>query len=682
MKRNFILLIITMLFLGFVTAQPVSQSEALSVAEQFLAKQQKSVRQCAHVVCKNADTLLYVYNADNAFVMIAGDKRMPPVLAFSDRQLYNDADVIPPVKMWMEQYCRQMEALKTLDVPEDPAWQKLESRGMLFREGASVAPLMKSHWGQGTFYNYYCPRDYEGENNRVVTGCVATALAQLIYYYRFPDYGIGTYSYIDSTYGEQFADYANTHYDYSAMCDEPTSINTAISTLMYHCGVGVDMVYGPDGSGMYNHSAAYVLRNYFKFSPETQYVFRDSTNLDWDSLIVTHLHRNMPLYYAGWSTPNVNGHGFICDGYRMVDSNYYYHFNFGWDGSYDSYFYTNALNLIGTHFNFAQELIVNAYPDTNLYEYPQQLPLTGTKVLTSVAGSFLDGSAASSPCRPNMDYTWIIRPQEDYFTSMTLKAEYDLGQKDTLWISCNNPSMAPMCLTQCDSLLHATWDCTEITLRLVTGDSLNGLGLRASYQADVPLFCEGMRTRTSATGTITDGSGTQNYLPFSSCGYRIVVPMYNLVQLHFEYLDLEENKDFLHVFDNVLGDENLIVSLTGTMYDTTLTFNLPVTLLFETDEQNNADGFKLTYQAGHVGVEEFSIDNPVVYPNPVEDVVSVMAGNDITSVAIYDMYGKVVREVSPNKTSVRIRVEDLPSGIYMLRVQTSGQVFSKKIIKP
>lgn len=681
MKRNFILLTITMLSLGFVTAQPVSQSEALSVAEQFLAKQQKSVRQCAHVVCKNADTLLYVYNADNAFVMIAGDKHMPPVLAFSDRQLYNDADVIPPVKMWMEQYCRQMEALKTLDVPEDPAWQKLENRGMLFREGASVAPLMKSHWGQGTFYNYYCPRDYEGENNRVVTGCVATALAQLIYYYRFPDYGIGTYSYIDSTYGEQFADYANTHYDYSAMCDEPTSINTAISTLMYHCGVGVDMVYGPDGSGMYNHSAAYVLRTYFKFSPETQYVFRDSTNLDWDSLIVTHLHRNMPLYYAGWSTPNVNGHGFICDGYRMVDSNYYYHFNFGWDGSYDSYFYTNALNLIGTHFNFAQELIVNAYPDTNLYEYPQQLPLTGTKVLTSVAGSFLDGSAASSPCRPNMDYTWIIRPQEDYFTSMTLKAEYDLGQKDTLWISCNNPSMAPMCLTQCDSLLNATWDCTEITLRLVTGDSLNGLGLRASYQADVPLFCEGMRTRTSATGTITDGSGTQNYLPFSSCGYRIVVPMYNLVQLHFEYLDLEENKDFLHVFDNVLGDENLIVSLTGTMYDTTLTFNLPVTLLFETDEQNNADGFKLTYQAGHVGVEEFSIDNPVVYPNPVEDVVSVMAGNDITSVAIYDMYGKVVREVSPNNTSVRIRVEDLPSGIYMLRVQTSGQVFSKKIIK-
>ena len=143
-----------------------------------------------------------------------------------------------------------------------------------------------------------------------------------MYYFRWPNTGTGSYSYVDENYGEQSADFGNTTYDFSAMCDVPNAINTEISKLIYHCGVGVDMHYGVNGSGMYNHSAAYVLRTYFKYAPETQYVFRDSTDLDWDSLIISHLERDIPLYYAGWSVPDINGHGFICDGYKIVDASF------------------------------------------------------------------------------------------------------------------------------------------------------------------------------------------------------------------------------------------------------------------------------------------------------------------------------------------------------------------------
>ncbi len=95
--------------------------------------------------------------------------------------------------------------------------------------------------------------------------------------------------------------------------------------------------------------------------PETQYVFRDTTSMDWDSLLVANLDQKIPMYYAGWSVPDTNGHAFVCDGYQGND---YFHFNWGWGGSYDGYFYTDNLTPGGNFFNLAQELIINAVPDT------------------------------------------------------------------------------------------------------------------------------------------------------------------------------------------------------------------------------------------------------------------------------------------------------------------------------
>ena len=685
MAKHLYAFVIFLFIVGYVSAQSVSVSDAGRAAASFLQSNQKSGCRLAHVITEGDDTLMYVFNAENSYVVISGDKRVPPVLAFSDHQLYNTEDVIPPVKMWLDNYQQQLRQLKQQPATQGVhlVWQHLSDGKAAFRGTSEVLPMMKSHWGQGTFYSYYCPRDYSGENNRVVTGCVATAMAQLIYYYRFPEHGVGSYSYTDSTYGVQSADYGNTHYDFSAMCDDPTSVNLAISTLMYHCGVGVDMVYGPDGSGMYNHSAARVLRTFFKFSPETQYVFRDSTNLDWDSLIVSHLHRNMPLYYAGWSNPNINGHGFICDGYRMVDSNYYYHFNFGWDGSSDGYFYTNALNLSGTNFNLAQELIINAYPDTTLYEYPVAQPLTGTKVLTSVAGSFTDGSLAYETYRPDMDYTWIIRPQGDDFSSISLKIDYDIAAGDSLLVSFNNPAIASMALSDSMGVITNTWDCTEIIVRLVTDDSVAASGFRASYNAEVQPYCEGQSVKTSATGTIEDGSGDEDYRPFSTCKYRIIVPAYDVIQLHFDYLDLEDGHDFLRVFDNNFSDDALLATLTGSMSDTTLTFYVPrLALMFETDDQNNADGFKLTYRAGHVGVEEQGISEIAVYPNPVSDRLFIHGEGEINSVILRDMLGRTVPvRAEQDGNGCSLSVAGLPNGLYLLQFNHNNQMITRKFIK-
>lgn len=682
MKRLIILCSIVLLSVG-LKAQSVSMNEARMAAQAFLSNQQRSVVNCAKVCAQGQDTLMYIFNTDNAFVVVSGDKRVPPILAFSDHQLYNEADIAAPAKMWLDSYQQELSALKQHADRGNvhASWQKVLSDRAVLTDTEIIAPMMKSHWGQGTNYNYYCPRDFAGENGRCVTGCVATAMAQIIYYFRFPQSGVGTYSYTDANYGVQSADYANANYRYDEMCDDPSSINLAISELIHDLGVGVDMVYGVDGSGMYNHSAARVLRTFFKYSPETEYLFRDSTTLDWDSVIVSHLQRRIPLYYAGWSTPNINGHAFICDGYREVDSCNYYHFNFGWDGSYDGHFYTDHLNLGSSHFNFAQELIINAFPDTTDYQYPIQQPATGSKLMTASAGSEQVGGDFQQ-CPDNMDYTWTIRPEVENLSDISFSAKCELAAGDTLYISSNDPAVADYILTQENGNANFTSNGTEIVVRLVTDATQPSASVRFNYNAHAESFCSGTHSFSSAHNSFDDGSGAENYASFSHCVYKIIVSSYSAVTLNISNFDLEENHDFLHVFDTRLGDDKLLASFTGTMPDTSIVFNYKrLALLFESDEAGTAGGFNVEYYAGFVGVEDAEVETLNFYPNPASKVLNISNDQPMNDVSVLDLMGRTLYYCNVNDTHCQLSTAYLAPGVYMLKINVDGQIISRKFIK-
>lgn len=669
-----------------LTSQSVSSTEAQTMAKRFFQSKGKNFSEIAYVFCNGQDTLLYVCNAENGYVVISGDKRTTPVLAFSDQQPYHREDVIAPVTMWLSNYVQQILDVKKNHLPINSHFSEWEQHlaGQTFPITRSIEPLTKSQWGQEDFYNFYCPRDHDGPNNRVVTGCVATAMAQLIYYFRFPDTGIGSYSYLDSTYGVQFADYGHTTYNYAAMCDKPTSINDAISTLMYHCGVGVDMVYGPDGSGMYNHSAANVLKTYFKYSPQTQYVFRDSTNANWDSLIIRHLDQKIPLYYAGWSVPNINGHGFICDGYQMTGDQYFYHFNFGWNGSYNDYFYTNALNLIGTNFNLSQELIINAYPDTTLYTYPTPQPLKGCDTLTALSGSLTNVSFADEHAPYDMDYKWIIHPDVEQLNSISLSIQYNLSESDTLRISSNNSSLSTYTLTNNSNTLNLDWNCTEITIWIKTGDTLCGTGIRGNYNTSLNYYCNEYDSHSGTSGSISDGSGDNSYLPFTNCHYNIVLPKKQTIFLHFNKFDLEDGHDYLYVYQNSYSNDNLLMALTGSKPDTTIRIDeiRRIFFLFETDAHNNADGFEFDYHASENGITLFDSNSElVVFPNPATDKINISYPESIEQIEVRDMLGRLIQHESVQGEQVELNIENLSSGLYLLKINTKGNTISKKFIK-
>ena len=677
MKRSILILFLALTCQIF--SQNVSQEEAIKVAKIISNQIESQSITLEKVESKDAQPLLYIFNFDKGFVAVAGDKNSQPILAYSETSRYDAQNPTAPAQMWLDYYAGQIASIKEqkYSSPDSQrAWDELLNGKKTFDVTPIVAPLMTSRWGQESKYNFYCPTGLGGPNGHAVTGCVATAMAQLIYYFRFPEMGVGSYSYEHPDYGTISADFSAAHYDYDAMCDEPAQINTAISLLNFHCGVAVDMNYGPDGSGMWNHSAARALRNYFKFAPETEYLFRDSTNINWDSTIVSHLQRNIPMYYAGWSdTLYVTGHGFIVDGYAQPDS-CYFHFNFGWEGSMDGYYYTRALNP-GSNFNLLQELIINAVPDGEQYEYPTPVTQGETAFLHGV-GSFTDGSGPFQNMENNVNYTWTIRPEIDIdsITALELKLMYDLAENDAITIDGEGFYHY---FTNDSATFTLSESVKELNVTLTTGSGATGSGIKANWNAVLPSYCKTSQY-TQPEGSIGDGSGDYRYNNLTSCNKMIYVKNAASITLRFTRFETEADKDFLRIYTR--QDQHTPVhELSGTLEQDSYTYNTDGLILkFTTDEANVFDGYELEYYADMTGVDEICSHEVGIMPNPASEQVSVVCDEAIRRVACYDLNGRRLFESQHDSANVGIDISALRPGIYFFQIETDSSVQMKKVI--
>lgn len=674
-------------------SQNISLAEAKRAAQCFFEVDDEENPKCAYISKNETDTFYYIFNYKNNFVIISADKNCPPVLAYSYESNFYSDNIIPPLKIWLDHYQKQISIIKTENINQPKmkqAWDKLLNFGnKSLSEVEAVEPFLTSKWGQGDNFNFYCPRDLAGSNGRAATGCVATAMAQIMYYFRFPESGTGSYSYVHDEYGTISANFGNTSYNYNAMHDIPFHINPAASLLISHCGVAVDMDYGPDGSGMYNHKAAYAMRTHFRYSPETQYVFRDSTTLDWDSLIVSHLHKRIPLYYAGWNNPNIDGHAFVCDGYQR-DSNslYYYHFNFGWNGYADGYFYTSALSPSGYNFNLAQEIIINGYPDTSANVYPSLLQ-TGSDTLRKESGSFEDGSGPIEGYSNNMNYYWIIQPDIDSIEYINLTLAYSLNQNDTIFISSDDPSMQPIIISGDTSSLSIAVYGSVISIHMKSDSQGNAAGIKGNYITYFPLFCSSSVLKTTVSGSADDGSGDADYNNCSRCQTAFRIFNVNFITLNFNNFETETGEDILYIYDYSTSAHTLLATLSGTLQNNQYTFNSnKLNLIFETSAENVFPGWDLTYTSGTIGIDE--IENSqfcTIYPNPTKGIITLQIKDyqkldEFSTAEIYDLYGKLIKTQSITGALNRIDLSDFTSGIYLLKVNSQrDNLIIKKIVK-
>ena len=343
------------------TAKQVDESLARQTAQAFVNTQLASKGLDLSLVSSEGN---YIYNIGNqGFVIIAGNTVLPPVLAWSDQGTFPNMGEAPEnFASWIAHYSEMIDfALANGIQPEAKVQRQWDEAAQgLFgtRNATTVDPLVSTHWNQDCYYNDHCPQTsgwwWEGGPcGHAYAGCVATAMAQVMKYWDYPETGFGSHSYVHSEYGEQSANFGATTYHWSQMPNEIWSHNDAVATLLYHCGVSVNMNYGPDGSGAQSADVETALRSYFGYCG-AKYRMKSSYQDDaWIAMLKADLDQSHPIYYSGANGDS--GHAFVCDGY---DSNDLMHFNFGWSGSGDAYYSTYDVN----GFNQGQAVVSNIFP--------------------------------------------------------------------------------------------------------------------------------------------------------------------------------------------------------------------------------------------------------------------------------------------------------------------------------
>ncbi len=201
----------------------------------------------------------YVFNINSTqgFVIVSGDDVVEPILGYSNKGSF-DPDKIPPhVASWLKEYENQIQFAISQQMKPTPAikakWEFLSNTNHpepFFKGPQGVSPLVQTTWNQSPYYNYMCPYDYNSDEY-TVTGCVATAMAQVLKYWNYPTTGTGFHSYNDPNFGTQSADFGGTTYDWTNMPLSLSGPNTAVETLMYHCGVSVNMNYGVEETALH-----------------------------------------------------------------------------------------------------------------------------------------------------------------------------------------------------------------------------------------------------------------------------------------------------------------------------------------------------------------------------------------------------------------------------------------------
>lgn len=354
MKKNFLLLLSLMLLLSVsAIAGPRSYQQTKAIAQrqaamlgiemdaEVAASAKAAPRMSVSSAVSPSATCYYVFanGEDKGFTIVSGDDRMPEVVGYSAQGTY-DPDHLPANYVgFMKAYQETVEALLKGDAQVSGGLAEVRQWRAERAGSAAVAPLLDGiKWDQREPYNNMCPL-YKG-TNRSVTGCVATAMAQVMMYYQYPkELKTTIKAYNTQTYGIQIPeissgatyDWDNMLPDYSKS-DYNSAQADAVAKLMYHCGAAVKMDYGPLSGA--NVTPA-ILATYFGYDADlmqdlTRTVF---TLQQWMTLIDNELKAKRPILYSGQASDG--GHEFVCDG---SDGKGLYHINWGWGGYQDGYF--------------------------------------------------------------------------------------------------------------------------------------------------------------------------------------------------------------------------------------------------------------------------------------------------------------------------------------------------------
>ena len=672
MKKTLLLIAIFAFTMGNIFANPVDQQRALQIGQSFMnCKIGQKTNVQLNMVYTSAtreavDYYVFNVNDNNGFVIVAGDDRVKPILAYSTSGCFNPSDIADGFEFTLTtfsheiQYIREHNIAATDDITAE--WQSVAATGYINKEKKSrevVGPLCQTIWNQNWPYNSQCPEDEEGSGGRVYAGCVATAMGQVMKFWNWPAQGTGTHTYNPSGYAQQTANFGETEYHFELMPNDLDSLSTEedyyyIAQFLHHCGISVDMQYSGHGSGAYSQDVITALNYYFKYTCDDMetlsfWGFNFYTNEQWAQMLKDGgLDEGMPLYYSGSDDSGAGGHAFVCDGY---DENDYFHFNWGWSGKDDAWCAIGALNTTKYAFNDSNSFIGHIQPqDNDYYQRPENITdfevvenddMTSVTINWTAPENNLNGEPLSSP----LDIYVYRNSQEVYHTQVVGKGqrmdfvdenleegfyqysiiagnEYGFNRKAYAYILVGN---------KCDITFELTDD---------GGDGWKGACISVTDE-------KGQRI---ARVTMEEGSAQTVVMPLLSQNL-------NFIWNHgwFYGTDYDTDAECAFVIKNS-NDEVLYTS------------------------GEHSDGVFLTYENNcEYAVEEVITSNVRLYPNPTNGIFNI-EGNGEMTISVINMLGQTIL-VSDAINNATIDLSGFGSGIYIVRIETANGVKTEKIDK-
>ena len=679
MKKHFLL---TLMFVMYaftnISAQNVSVERAKKIGELFVKESTSIGEERAAVKANYSHTFtsrdgmpsIYVFNIEGGgFVVVSAEEKVKPVLAYSEKGSFDAENIADgfgfTIRKYQEEidYVRKNNIEATADIVKE--WKLVETKGRITEaKNKSVPYLMTSTWNQNYPYNSLCPEDTAGHGGHVYAGCVATAMSQVMNYWGHPAQGSGSYSYepynwsydVIYTYPEQTANFGETYYHFENMADYLDSLSTEeeiynVALLQWHCGISVEMMYSPQGSGAYSSDVPFAASQFFGYNYAELLDMWYYDNDEWTEALKEELDKGRPMYYSGQDDEGRGGHAYVCDGY---DENNFFHFNWGWGGRDDAYCAIGALNTTKYYFNTWNEALVDFYPKNNesYYQCPEKindLNLSETEDNAGVTISWTN--PLNSNFGDNLSSIDTVFLRRD-FETIAIFTDAQPGESMTYTDMIDEADLYNYSVY----VNNAAGNSQPVYEQILLGEKcevifeLNDDGGDGWKGGSISVFNDGKRI---AIVTLEDGASETQTLPLLNGELTFV---WNKCWYSEEEYYTCDEISFL-IKDK---DENVLYQSEGEMQP----------------------GVFLTYDNNcSLDVEEMTNENStlLIYPNPTNGKISVKT-DDICVIELMNIVGQCVAAYDVDDDFYEIDMSGFETGIYFVNVKTENEIITKKII--
>ena len=700
-------------------AGQISEQQAAAIASKYMpetttARKMARAKSADNAAADTAPYYVFNFGDNQGFVVISGDDSLTELIGYSREGSFSTENMPQNLKSWFGAYADYVEKVQS---GEATPIKRASEVGT-----PVVDALVKTHWNQDEPFNRMCPAYYIEENEILPTGCVATAVAQVMNYYEYPSRGKGEISYsyyqanVPASRTDISVDFSQSTYDWDNMLDDYTRyydankniINEyndteaeAVALLMRDCGASILMTYALGGSGALDFNIPYGIATHFGYK-SSLYIRSAMTDAQFIGIIEDELDNGRPLVFCG--SGSAGGHCFVADGY---DSNGLLHINWGWGGLSDGWFDINLMN-----------------PDTIGIGGGAGGFVEGQSVTTMQPDESGDGWYGNTPLAYTYDNTYrdYVRADKESLTKGD-KLTVEVSGIANYAYSGYNGSIAVAVFDRQGNRVAEPTDAHSIQLREMEGV----FKLSFNVQGELENLADGEYmiypvSKETRTGEFFDwmrvADADRVYITVEGNEITVGEP---IRQIAIESIDAPATAvlgntltaNFVisnNTTETATGSFDIIVRETSTGSpkmkktvsftarsgsETTVTSAISLNSLFESgvsytatienvkfsglpfemEISNPSFSFTVTDQAGVNGI---SNDDIKLYPNPVADILKVDAPEQVTAIQVFGTDGRLAKSATGTDS---IDLSGCPAGYYIVVVTTGGSTIRQPIVK-